>query len=301
MFSDLENLRDQIHAYHLDRLEAQLVKLARPSIRMTCTAVRDEDLPVGASKLGGLPDLPPDFQWPHWGAKPLTFIGQFKLSEIASYDTARLLPKIGWLYFFYEADEVPWGQADQRGGWRVIYVEDERASLARMPHPTYPGTWGEIKALKSHRVEFSSAITLPVIFYDDRADFGIEFENIPENARTVEIDEDDNTPTEHSAYWQMRDSSFPSPYHFWFGHPWRIQDYVEWEVVTESQQIKPQRDAATNQYRYTDAQIARIQSEMSQWQFLFQIDSDDSLGVMWGDVGTLYVCIPKASSGAAAI
>lgn len=51
----------------------------------------------GVSKLGGSPDIPLDFKWPHYENKELTFLAQINLSEIESN---QLLPKTGYLYFF---------------------------------------------------------------------------------------------------------------------------------------------------------------------------------------------------------
>ncbi|MDX2141259.1 MAG: DUF1963 domain-containing protein [Chloroflexota bacterium] len=101
-----------------------------------------------------------------------------------------------------------------------------------------------------------------------------------------------------SAWWNwlytMLDSAYPEHRHFWFGHPDNIQCYVEWDVIIRSREVKPQ-PTGEHEEGNSDEQIAYIRSQMAQWQFLFQIGSDDSLNVLWGDAGTLYVCIPKIS------
>src|SRR5262245_4251557 len=136
MFKNETDLRAQIHAFKLNRLEEKIVSLAKPSIAIHRTPTNDETLPIGASKLGGSPDLPTGFQWKYThNNKPLTFIAQFKLSEIAPYDVEHILPPRGRLYYFYEADEQPWGEYEKRDGWQVIYIKDENAPLTRVPHP----------------------------------------------------------------------------------------------------------------------------------------------------------------------
>ena len=64
-----------------------------------------------ASKIGGKPDVPKDFKWPVYEGKdfedirkerPLSFIIQINLKDVAPYDKEELLPKQGILSFFYE-------------------------------------------------------------------------------------------------------------------------------------------------------------------------------------------------------
>ena len=64
-----------------------------------------------ASKIGGKPDVPKDFEWPVYEGKdfedirkerPLSFIIQINLKDVAPYDKEELLPKQGILSFFYE-------------------------------------------------------------------------------------------------------------------------------------------------------------------------------------------------------
>lgn len=296
MYQDMETLRAQIRSYQLERFEEKILRLAKPAIQMTRVAANDDVLPVGTSKLGGLPDLPQDFQWPYFGTKPLTFIGQFNLSDVSAHDVNGMLPTQGLLYYFFEADEVPWGEPDDRDGGQVIYLANAGESLVRTPHPTYEGRWGMIDALPAHSIRFSAELSLPTVFYDERVDFDLDFSDAEGIDSEDDSDKDDgHWYSEHEAYWKMQDAAYPEPCHHWLGHARRIQYYVEWDCVVRSQQIQMQKVAEPNDYRYTDEQRAHIRSEMTKWQFLFQIDSDDSLNVMWGDVGTLYICIPKTS------
>src|SRR5215510_11398881 len=117
MFKRIDELREQIKAFGLERHEEKIVSLAKPAIRMLPKRVEDDEIPIGASKLGGNPDLPEDFEWKTYQGKPLTFIGQFKFSELAPYDRDKELPAEGMLYFFFEADEMD----DNLGAWDVFY------------------------------------------------------------------------------------------------------------------------------------------------------------------------------------
>src|SRR5262249_8470183 len=70
------------------------------------TPTNDENIEIGASKMGGCPDLPADINWPSWH-EPMAFIGQFNLAAVSPYDREALLPSQGLLSFFYETDGEP--------------------------------------------------------------------------------------------------------------------------------------------------------------------------------------------------
>jgi hypothetical protein len=44
--------------------QTTLLNMALPAVALQSTAAIDNDIPIGASKIGGAPDLPPNFSWP---------------------------------------------------------------------------------------------------------------------------------------------------------------------------------------------------------------------------------------------
>ncbi len=61
----------------------QLISLIKPQIRISLRPMPMGDIAPGASRVGGLPDLPPQVPWPHWRGGPLDFLAQFNLAELA--------------------------------------------------------------------------------------------------------------------------------------------------------------------------------------------------------------------------
>src|SRR6266850_592639 len=64
-----------------------LVSQLRPAIRLVAVPTPDHRIPAGASKFGGVPDLPRDVEWPTWRnrqgeARPLGFYAQIALDEV---------------------------------------------------------------------------------------------------------------------------------------------------------------------------------------------------------------------------
>ena len=119
-----------------ERIRETIINLLADSIRIKIKTVKDTNIPLGYSKIGGFPDLPDVFVWPEWKNEPLSFIAQINLAEIGFYDTAGLLPKSGLIYFFYEAEEQPSGLfLNDRGGWRVFYYDGGLVNLSRRTPP----------------------------------------------------------------------------------------------------------------------------------------------------------------------
>jgi uncharacterized protein YwqG len=241
MFKSLDELREQIKAFGLERHEEKLVALAKPAIRMLPSLVEEDEIPIGSSKLGGNPDLPMDFEWKTYEGKPLTFIGQFKLSEIAPYDRDKELPAEGMLYFFYDIRTLD----ASHNGWHFVFI-DETRPLIRYPHPHVETKYGDIQALPAHKLDFARSVSIPhmLLAFDSKLKeyLGLDF-----------------TDDDEERYWTLWEYEFSTPRHYFLGYSTPIQDTVE-------------------------DPLSRL---------LFQVDTDYSLGITWGDAGTIYVCILK--------
>src|SRR5437660_4671962 len=100
---DIAGVRAAFDTAGLSRVVKDLDRIARPSIRVVTTAADESTLRVGASKLGGLPDLPPEVPWPTRRDLPQSFIAQIRLAQVYPYDVQHALPQSGILWFFYDA------------------------------------------------------------------------------------------------------------------------------------------------------------------------------------------------------
>src|SRR4051812_7438146 len=96
------------------RLAKVIKREARSSIRLTAHATEHEDeIPIGASKLGGAPDLPAGYDWPLVDQSPLDFVAQINFAETAPYDLDYLLPTSGWFHVFF--DNIRYSQFESQG------------------------------------------------------------------------------------------------------------------------------------------------------------------------------------------
>lgn len=148
---DEEGLRSALHRQGLGRVAEDLLAMAAPMVRIYAKPAEDEAIPIGASKLGGQPDLPEGVERPAWH-EPMGFLGQFNLAEVAPHDTEAALPTAGLLSFFFETDGEPlysarWGLPDDAPyeddpafdpspGWRVLYHQGDPATFVRREDPS---------------------------------------------------------------------------------------------------------------------------------------------------------------------
>jgi len=100
--------RDEIEQRLVDALPAaaaRLIRLARPAIGLWPQRPR-ADLPIGASRLGGMPCAPPGWTWPVAGTEPMLFLGQINCADLRGLPGADELPSCGVLAFFGDHDSV---------------------------------------------------------------------------------------------------------------------------------------------------------------------------------------------------
>ena len=65
----------------------------------------DDGLPVGTTKMGGRPDLPKSVRWPRADGRPMTFLAQIALADVAAHDTSKRLPARGRLAVFCDLED----------------------------------------------------------------------------------------------------------------------------------------------------------------------------------------------------
>ena len=273
MAPDIEALREQIAA-RLPRVAAEVQALARNSISVKPVPVKDEALlPPGTSKFGGLPDLPEDVGWPEWNGKPLAFIAQFNLEEVAPFDLERLLPATGMLYFFYDAQMETWGDTpEDKDGARVLYYSGDIARIRRAPFPETLHEWG--RDYPACRLELSSVLSMP-------------------SSDSMYIASLDLTEEEVAAYNGLEEwlagSDEDSADHRLLGYPTPIQQ----DDMEELCALVTGGIYVGSAEGYESEKEEELMKTAADWLLLLQVDSDDNAGMMWGDAGTIYYWIKR--------
>jgi len=277
----LDEIREALRGAGLERLADVAERLTLPAVRIKTTIVDEDALPVGASKLGGRPDPPPNFMWPEWKGTGLTFLAQFRLSDLIAYDVERLLPSAGMLYFFYEVEAQPWGcEPTDRGAWRVAFNEGEPSTLLRTssPHPIDPTRFPA-----SHKLDYETVLTVP--------DFRLVERFTGVHMSGEEIDR----------YIDF-ESSYGDRRHQILGHADEVQSSMQlWCELGLAGRWFNEIFQQTER-RLTPEGDCLEAKAIEQWRLLLQLQSIDTTAidargypweVDWGLGGMLYFCIRK--------
>jgi uncharacterized protein DUF1963 len=140
----LQKLRTAVASSELSQYADALMPLAEPCIILTQPPGTDwpddetpvkaqQSLPLGASRLGFVPDLPRDLPWPTLDGRKYTFLAQLDLSTFPHWPGSPL-PADGFLYAFVvfpDYDLFP----DKPWNCNILYHPGPRDSLVRQPSP----------------------------------------------------------------------------------------------------------------------------------------------------------------------
>lgn len=254
--ASLDELRSLCAELGLETWADEVVALARPSVRLTFGG-------GGGSRLGGLPEVPPGFDWPVWEEEELTCLCRLRLDELP----ASPLPSHGTLLVFYALSQAPSGLRPEDGGaCRVVLLGDEAAV-----EPAERTT-----SLPELPVVPSLELTLPVEPPSSVAD-GPEVDawtTLRERLAALQgVEVEDVAPDFHAL-------------HRLLGHPDSLDQGMEVDAQLVSHGIDLEGGAID-----PDPQIEELEAGSTDWRLLLQLSSDDDLDVWLGYFGRLYVWI----------
>ena len=245
-----------------------LDQLTRNSIRLSTKPVDESTLAPGISKIGGHPDLPKDVKWPELNERPQSFLAQIRLADLQRFNSDKLLPEQGMLWFFYDASQQTFGeQPGDRAGWRILFNEKPSINLQRLPTPAgLPTT----SLFQSCALTFTNELTLAL---------QPELE-LPDSAWSDE---------EQQAYEQVLEEFHPTeerakPHHRLLGYPDTIQDDMRVQCQFVSNGVTDDNDP----------RAAMLEKGALDWLLLLQIDSDASAHMRWANNGMVYYWIKRA-------
>ena len=261
----MESLEEPLLRECLGAMADTVLLHRAPSVRLIGTG------PVAAdsrgSRFGGRALLPPGLRWPEHKGNPLSFLGQIRLG--ADLRVSASAPRL--LAFFYDLVTEPWGfDPEDAGGCRVIAVDPQLAVAVDAPEGTESFGAIELAAKDCATVPDPSEPVVAHLFEPDWS-----------QAR---------------AYWEAADDGrADEPLHRMFGWPDLIQNPMQLECQLAANGIY-----VGGPEGYRDPRVEQLRAGAADWRLLLQIDSDDDVGWMWGDVGRLYFWLRKPDLAARA-
>ena len=152
MWSTREELEDALRQAGLGLWAPRLAAVARRAVILEPGPVEEAtEAPIGASRLGGMPDLPPEVSWPWRPALtdggvfkdhaarpwPLSFVAQIDFSEIQSAGRLEEFPSLGRLLLFCDPVDYPWGiSIEDQSCSSVILITEVLSQSVEPPEPT---------------------------------------------------------------------------------------------------------------------------------------------------------------------
>jgi uncharacterized protein YwqG len=243
--------------------------LVKPGVRLL-RASQSIDTP--RSHLGGAPILPTSVPWPSKEGTPLDFLAQIDLAELQQEVALEWLPSNGKLLFFYDCELQPWGfDPKDRGGWAVLHTPGDSPAVGPTTRPAPARISLERTAIAFRRID-----------------------SFPSAGRT-EIEELRLTDPELERYDELCDLPYRDrPWHQIGGYPAPEQsDAMELECQLASNGVSC-GDVGTE----NDPRFVELSPGAADWRLLLQLDSDDDLGVMWGDLGRIYFFVREEDARA---
>lgn len=279
-----ERLRERLRAGGLAHRAEAILAVAAPCVWLDSRREEDTAIAVGASKLGGLPDLPAGAEWPEWRGNPMAFIAQIRLDEASRFDDEAILPATGLLSIFFATDGEPKGNEDDDDptSWRVMHVDGDPAAFVRRSAPAH---LPEGYRFQSSSLACSRWITLPDVDDPEVAALGFTHE---ERLAYIEVEShfhEEERNTLFGTYllghaYTLNGSALLEPYRVTHGLPYPgMERYPKWPRGKERERML--------------ARLAEMRrAAVREWRLLFQTDGG-ATDMDFAGGGILHVTIAR--------
>ena len=262
-------------------------RLQKPTVKLGFERAA-EKLPLGASKFGGNPSAPRDFVWPFYRVKsddgatanrPLTFLMQLNLEEIAPYDVEKRLPSRGLLAFFIERIAL---ENEASDAVRVFYFDGPVAETVEIaPPPEFAELEDDGLFSWDYSAEFAitfeKSVSVPCSW--DLVDYGIE----------LAVADDESEDDAFERYEEERDALTGTPPNGDFSQALGIAHWIQWSMLGECERLAA--GLSDDEFAALPAdERAKIEENAQKWTLLCRLGSVCEEATQ-GDCGSFYFCV----------
>lgn len=270
---DIYKLEEKFDTYNLGNVFEELKKHFKNSIRfknsikIELEELEESEMKIGTSKMGGRPDLPKNIDWFNSfnSQKPMAFICQINFADIKALDLENKLPENGILYFFYDAVEMPWGFDPKDWEGKKVYYFD--GNLDELERKSPPHDINEECLFSSAKMNFDKQLDVP---------------DLSSDLIDIKLNDDD-----YDNYIALKEE-FDGIHNKILGHSNNIQNGMELECELVTNGLY-----CGDSSGYKDPKRKELEKNVSNWELLLQIDSNEEQGMLWGDSGRLYLWITQ--------
>jgi uncharacterized protein YwqG len=238
----------------LGQYEEELRRLVLPAIELDLEASTDDAIPVGATKLGGRPDLSDASLWPKTkDGRWIAFVAQINLNQMSEFRLGEELPRNGLLSFFADVEEyrnfmdgtihdyLTGYKQDDADQWRVLYESD----LSALHRAEFPADLAARGRCGSASAAAQRSLTMP--FPQERS------------IQQLQLTEDDDDRFYYLCY--DRDTVGRARF---YGNAAPIQQYMKLMCQLASRGVTD---------FVNDPRIPNLQRGTDDWQHLFSLDA----------------------------
>ncbi len=155
-----DDLVDPLLQTRLASIAKALAASARPSVRVIRGAPSRAKVTPGATRFGGLPDVPPAFEWPvHAQGGPMAFVAQVNLKQVHAVWPDSGVPAQGLLSFFVAQEHLTDGP--QPPWHAVVFTADPRLCRPADPPAALPAKARFGVTVPKLRFEYTLPASLP--------------------------------------------------------------------------------------------------------------------------------------------
>ncbi|WP_340643694.1 YwqG family protein [Phenylobacterium sp.] len=196
--------------------------------------------------------------WPRYQGRPLSCVAQLDLAQIQAAGGPEWLPGHGRLLFFYELEHGSWG-LDEKDAESAVVIHEAGSPIAA----TEPGDLPDDAKLPAYPITFAPTASYPS---GERA--AIDWSRL-------------NTASADTLDEALVNLAPAAPAHQIGGYPAPVQSD---DMEAECENIA--------------RRLGHGGGDPADWRLLLQLDTDEDVGMMWYDVGSLYFWIREQDARA---
>ncbi len=245
-----------------------IFKLVKPSILLLSEQDDSIDQIIGASKVGGTPDVPKGFDWPKRGELHLSFLLQINCKDLPENSFIDL-PQNGVISVFFGFDNnLASTSPDNTGFGQMYYFDEETLNKIQCPN--------QVQVFNPCKISFINYPSLPYLYNDNSR----ELWNLDFLKKEEDLDDGySNIEWSLEQLSGLSGVSYHKPRHQLFGYSQSVQS-ENIEVIIAKSRLGIDK-------KFKDFSKNELEKVFNQ-KLVLQVNEDSNAGIQLIDSGKIY-------------